>query len=146
MQRPTGVTIIAILAAIAGVLGVLGGLALIGIGGLAGGLVGGAAGAAIGGLAVVGGLIVLATSVVEIAIAYGFWQLRPWAWQLGIVLGVINIGIAVLGVVGIVFSNTITSAAIAIVLNGAIIYYLNMPAIRQAFGAPATGWPLIGGK
>lgn len=146
MQRPTGVTILAILAAIVGVLGVLAGLALIGFGGFAGGLVGGAAGAALGGLAVVGGLIILATSVVEIAIAYGFWQLRPWAWQLGVILGVINIAIAVLGVVGIVFSNTITGAAVSIALNGAIIYYLNMPAIRQAFAAPATGWPLIGGK
>lgn len=146
MQRPTGVTIIAILAAIAGVLGLLAGLALIGFGGVFGGIVGGAAGAALGGLAVVGGLIILVTSVVELAIAYGFWQLRPWAWQLGVILGVINIGIAVLGVVGIVFSSTITSAAVSIALNAAIIYYLNMPAIRQAFAAPATGWPLIGGK
>lgn len=145
MRRPTGVTILAVLAAILGILGVLGGLALIGFGGLAGGLIGGAAGAEVGGLAIIGGLILLVVGVVELALAYGFWTLKPWAWQWGIILQVANIVIAILGVVGIVFSSDITSAAISIIISGVIIYYLNKPEIRAVFGAPAKGWPLIGG-
>ena len=145
MQRPTGVTILAVLAAIGGVLGILAGLALVGLGGLAGGLVGGAAGASIGGLAIVGGLVALVVGVAELALAYGFWTLKPWAWRWGIVLVVVQVVIAVLGVVGIVFSTDITSALISVLISGVIIYYLNRPEIRAAFGAPATGWPFIGG-
>ena len=144
MQRPTGVTVLAVLAAIGGVFGLLGSLAIIGLGGLAGGLIGGAAGAAVGGLAIVGGLVVLVLSVVELALAYGFWTLKPWAWTWGIVLAAVNVVIAVLGVVGIVFSSSVTSAAVSIVIAAVFIYYLNMPDIRRAFGAPEKGWPFIG--
>jgi hypothetical protein len=144
MQRPTGVTVLAVLAAIGGVLGVLGSLAIIGLGSLAGGIVGGAEGAALGGAAVVGGLIVLVLSVIELALAYGFWTLKPWAWTWGIVLSAINVIVALLGVVGIVFSSSITGAAISIVIAVVIIYYLNMPDIRKVFGAPDKGWPFIG--
>ncbi len=141
MARPTGVTILAILAAIGGVFGLLGGLAVIGVGGLAGGMIGGAAGAAIGGLAVIGGLVVLAVAVLELVLAYGFWNLRPWAWQLGVVLSAVNIVIAILGALGIVFSSSWGSALISIVISGVIIYYLNQPEIRRAFNAPEKGFP-----
>jgi hypothetical protein len=144
MARPTGVTILAVLAAIGGVLGILVGLAAIGIGGFAGGLVGGTAGAAIGAVALIGGLIVLVVSVVELAIAYGFWNLRPWAWQWGIVLAAAQIVLAVLGAVGI-FAGGLGGGFFSVVLSAVIIYYLNMPDIRRAFGAPDKGWPFIGG-
>lgn len=141
MSRPTGVTILAILAAIGGVLGLLGGLAIIGIGGLAGGFIGGAAGAAIGGLAVIGGLIVLVLAVLELVLAYGFWNLRPWAWQLGVILAAVQIVIAILGVLRIVFYQDIGGAIISIAISGVILYYLNQAEIRRAFNAPEKGFP-----
>ena len=140
MQRPTGVTILAVLAAIGGVLGILAGIALVGLGGLAG-----AAGVSVGGAALVGGLVVLVLGVAELALAYGFWTLKPWAWKWGIVLAALQVVVAVLGVVGIVFSTSVPSALISIVISGVIIYYLSKPDIRAAFGAPATGWPFMGG-
>ncbi len=141
MARPTGVTILAILAAIGGVLGLLGSLTLIGLGGLAGGFVGGAAGVAIGGIAVLGGLVMLVLSIAELALAYGFWTLRPWAWQLGVILAALNIVVAILGVLGIVFSQTLGSAAISIIISAIILYYLNQAEIRRAFNAPDKGFP-----
>ncbi|HWP63621.1 MAG TPA: hypothetical protein VNO86_09140 [Candidatus Binatia bacterium] len=141
MSRPTGVTILAILAAIGGVLGLLGGLAIIGVGGIAGGVVGGAAGAAIGGLAVIGGLIVLVLAVLELALAYGFWNLRPWAWQLGVILAAVQIVIAILGVLRIVFYQDLSGAIISIAISGVILYYLNQVEIRRAFNAPEKGFP-----
>ena len=140
VQRPTGVTILAVLAAIFGVFGILAGLAAVGLGGFAGAV----AGAAVGGAVVIGGLILLVVSVVELALAYGFWTLKPWAWQWGIVLAVVQVVIAVLGAVGI-FSGGLSNALISIVIAGIIVYYLNKPEIRSAFGAPATGWPFVGG-
>lgn len=141
MARPTGVTILAILAVIGGIFGLLGGLALVGMGGLAGGLVGGAAGAALGGTAVIAGLIVLVIGVLDLVLAYGLWNLRPWAWQLGVVLAAVNIVIAVLGFLRIVFYSDLTGALISIVISGVILYYLNQPEIRRAFNAPEKGFP-----
>jgi hypothetical protein len=141
MTRPTGVTILAILAAIGGVFGLLGGLTLIGVGGMAGGVIGGAAGAAIGGLAVIGGLIVIVLAVLELALAYGFWTLRPWAWQLGVILAAIQIVVAVLGVLGIVFRQDLGGAVISIAISGVILYYLNQAEIRRVFNAPEKGFP-----
>ena len=141
MQRPTGVTILAILAAIGGVLGLLAGLAVVGLGGLAGGVVGGAAGAAIGGFAVISGLIVLVLAVLELVLAYGFWTLQPWAWQLGVILSAVNILIQILGVLGIVFSSDLGGALISIIISGVIIYYLNQAEIRRVFNAPEKGFP-----
>lgn len=141
MTRPTGVTILAILAAIGGVLGLLGGLTVIGVGGMAGGLIGGAAGAAIGGLAVISGLIVIVLAVLELALAYGFWTLRPWAWQLGVILAAIQIVVAVLGVLGIVFRQDLGGAVISIAISGVILYYLNQAEIRRVFNAPEKGFP-----
>jgi len=132
MARPLGVTILAILAAIGGVFGLLAGLAAIGLGGLAGGVIGGAD---------IGDLIVLAISVLELALAYGFWTLRPWAWQFGVILSAVNIVIALLGALGIFFAPSWGSAIIAIAINGVILYYLNRAEIRRAFDAPETGFP-----
>lgn len=137
MQRPTGVTILAILAAIGGVLGLLGGLALVGFGGLAGGLVG----AAIGGFVVISGLILLVLAVLELVLAYGFWTLQPWAWQLGVILSAVNILIQILGVLRIVFYSDLSSALLSIIISGVIIYYLNQAEIRRVFNAPEKGFP-----
>ncbi len=137
MQRPKGVTILAILAAIGGVLGLLGGLALVGFGGLAGGLVG----AAIGGFVVISGLIILVLAVLELVLAYGFWTLQPWAWQLGVILSAVNILIQILGVLRIVFYSDLSSALLSIIISGVIIYYLNQAEIRRVFNAPEKGFP-----
>ena len=76
-QRPLAVTIVAIVAAIGGIAGVLGVLA----------------GAVIHGvrsLDAVEVLIVLtavAMAALYLAVAYGAWTLKPWAWTLGLFAG-----------------------------------------------------------
>lgn len=135
MARPTGVTILAVLAAIGGFFLILGGLALLGLGGLF-------ASAGLGGFAFVFGLLALALGVAELAIAYGFWTLAPWAWRWGIILTVVSI---VLNVVQVVLGySDITSVIVSIVVSAIIVYYLNLPDIRRAFGAPERGWPFMG--
>jgi len=135
-QRPMGVTILAILAAIGGVFGLLGSLALIGLGGVVGGVVGGSSGLALGGLTVVSGLVLLVLSVAELAVAYGFWTLRPWAWLVGMVVAGLGIVFALLGVLS---GGGITGAVLPIIIDAVIIYYLNTMDVRKAFGRGPSG-------
>jgi hypothetical protein len=138
MSRPLGVTILAILALISGIFGLLGGVTVVFLGGAAA-----AVGVLdIGGIVAIMGVLTLALAVVSLALAYGFWTLKPWAWQLGIILEVLSIGLAVLQV--LFGGSGIPSVIISIVVAGIIIYYLNTPAVRKAFGAPETGFPIVG--
>jgi len=135
MTRPTGVTILAVLAAIGGIFGILGGLALLGLGGLF-------AAAGLGGFAFIFGLLLLAIGVADLAFAYGAWTLKPWGWRLGIVA---SVGYVVVEIIGVVLGGDISSAVVGIVVSAIIVYYLNTPNVRRAFGAPEKGWPFIGG-
>lgn len=134
-NRPMGVTILAILALIGGVFGLIGGLALIAGGALIGGIVGGAEGAAFGGLAFIVGIVTLGLAVAELFFAYGAWTLKPWGWALGVIL-------ALAGLVWVVITallsgdivGTLISSVISIVIYVVILYYLNRPDIKAAFG------------
>jgi hypothetical protein len=137
MQRPTGVTILAVLAALGGIFGILAGLALLGLGSFV-------AATGLGGLAFVFGLIVLVIGIAELALAYGFWTAKPWAWQYGILLQVVSVVVAVIEVV--LGYATISGVIIGIVVAGIIVYYLNTPDVRRYFGAPEKGWPFMGGR
>lgn len=133
--RPTGVTILAILALIGGIFSLIGGLALIAGGALIGGAVGGAEGAAFGGLAFIFGILTLGFAVAYLAFAYGGWTLKPWGWALGTILALASI---VFGVINAVASGDIVSGLmgniISFAISGVILYYLNQPAVKSAFG------------
>lgn len=126
--RPTGVTILAVLAAIGGVLGLLGGVALLGLGGIAAGATGNAAFFGMGAFA---GIISVAIAIASLAFAYGAWMLQPWAWSLGVVLQLVSLVWAVLLVIS---GGDIFSQGISIVIAGIILYYLNQPHVKAAFG------------
>lgn len=135
--RPLGVTILAILAAIGGVLGVLGGVSVVFLGGVVATVTGG-----LGAIVSLLGLLLLILSVVELALAYGFWTLKPWAWQLGFVLEAASVALSVLQ---LLFGGAgFGSVVITVVVAGIILYYLNTPDVRKAFGAPETGFPFVG--
>ena len=128
MQRPLGVTILAVLAAIGGVLGILAGLVLVGLSSAAADLA-----LPLSGLVSVLGLATLVLSILDLVLAYGLWGLKPWAWMLGIVLEIVGIILNILEF----RSATASSTVISIVIAGLIIYYLNQPHVRRAFGQNA---------
>jgi hypothetical protein len=135
--RPQGITILAILAFVAGAFGLLGGLGTLGLGSLLGSVAG------VGGLFQILGFVLLALSVVELAVGYGFWTLKSWAWSLAFILFAANILLQALMLVswgGYGFTNII----VGVVFAGIVVYYLHQPNVRQAFGAPASGFPLVG--
>jgi len=135
--RPQGITILAVLSFIGGVFAVLGGLGALGVGVLLTAVTG------VGGLFQVLGILVLVLGIAELAIGYGFWTLKPWAWTFALVAFVADIVIEVLRFLswgGYGFTGPLVS----IVITAIVIYYLNQPNVRQAFGAPASGFPVVG--
>jgi len=82
--RPTGITILAILSAIGGVLGLLGGIGLLGL-----------SATVLSGMGALLGLVVIALAVLNLALAWGFWTMQPWAWPLGVGLEIVSIILAV---------------------------------------------------
>lgn len=126
VQRPTGITILAVLSAIGGVFGLLAGIALL----TAGTVVGAATG--LGGFVFVAGLIVLAYSVLSLVLAYGFWNLKPWAWPLGIAVQALGILQAVLQFAN--NSSNVASLVIGVGIAALILWYLFQPNVKAAFG------------
>jgi hypothetical protein len=119
--RPTGITILSILAGI----GALGSL-FAGFGAFAlGTLVFGLSGALFG-------LAWLALAGLGLAFGIGAWQMKPWAWPLGVVLAAGAIIWGLLLLVG--GGNNILSFLITAVIYGAVLYYLNQPGIKSLFG------------
>lgn len=130
--RPTGITILAVLSAISGVLSILAGLAL-----LAGGAALAAA-VAVGGLFTIFGLVAIVVGALSLAFAYGAWMLLPWAWTLGIASQLIGIGVTVVQIV--LGYQSITGAVIGVAISLIILYYLDTPDVRRAFGRPPESW------
>jgi hypothetical protein len=133
--RPTGVTILAILALIGGVFGIIGGLGLIAGGALIGGMIGGAAGVGFGGLAFVIGIVTLGIAIAELFFAYGAWALKPWGWSLGVIIALTSIVWAVIvAFLSGDLVNGLISGGISIIVAAIILYYLNTPEVKSAFG------------
>jgi len=129
--RPTGITVLAIVAAIEGVIQLFGGAGLLFLGGIAAGLTGGAT----GGLAPLVGIVDLVVGVVFLALAYGFWTLKTWAWVVGAAMAIIQI------VLGVIFwlmgYGSILGVGISVVIAAVILWYLMQPTIQSLFGRPA---------
>lgn len=127
MKRPFGITLIAILALISGLFGlcwpilVFTGSAFLG--------------PIFGTIGVIAGIFLIVGPVLQLFFAYGAFNLRAWAW----VLGLISTGITVLGVIINLFDGaSFWSAIWGSLLSVIIFIYLLTPNVRQAFGAASA--------
>ena len=120
VTRPTGLTILAVLAAISGIVGLFGGFVVT----FGGTVLFGQAGTILG-------IALLALSALTLAFAWGAWTMQPWAWPLGVVIAAGQIVFAILWIIG---GASALSQIVNIVVNGAILYYLNQPGIKSLFG------------
>jgi len=119
--RPTGITILSILAGLGAVGSLFAGFGAFALGALVFGLSG-----------AIFGLAWLALAGLGLAFAIGAWQMKPWAWPLGVVLAAGAIIWGLLLLVG--GGNNILSFLITAVIYGAVLYYLNQPGIKSLFG------------
>lgn len=127
VTRPLGVTILALVSGIFGVLGLLASLTLFGLSGL----IGTVGGASLAGQSTISSVIGLATAVLALAFAYGAWNLKPWAWPLGLAFAAFAV---VSAVASIVDGADFGGAIIGLVIAGAVAYYLMTPQVKAAFG------------
>lgn len=149
--RPTGVTILGVLEIVSGVLNLIGGgcvgaLALLNLGGALAGTATGTPGAdatsvAVG-IGVVAGILTLvsvALAIAAIIIGVGLLQLKQWAYRIALVLAFISIVVNVINVITILANGDNIGQALAgnglpLIINGAIVYYLNQVNVKKAFG------------
>lgn len=79
---------------------------------------------------VIVGLAFMISGVAQIIFGIGLWQLRGWAWTLGVVLH----SITLLGALGGLFTGAFTvQSIITIVVSSAILIYLLSPRVRNLF-------------
>jgi hypothetical protein len=129
--RPLGVTILAVVSFIQGFVGICVACAVLGGSGILA-LVPTGVTQIIGGIGILGGLLLAAGPALYLLFAYGAWNLRPWAWLMGIIAS----GASVLGVLlGVLASG---GAGIGAVLTNALIpiiilIYLLLPDTRKSF-------------
>ncbi len=129
--RPTGVTIIALLALLSGALGLCGVSPLVGISVL-GALIPTGITQVLGALGIVIAAVLAIGPVLQVIFAYGAWNLRGWAWWLGILatgVSVLGVVVSILGSGGAAIWTALTNALLPII----IFIYLLMPDVRRAF-------------
>ena len=132
MKRPFGVTVITIFALISGLFGlcwptlVFTGSAFLG--------------PIFGTVGVIAGIFLIVGPILQLIFAFGAFNLRSWAWYLGL----ISTGITVFGVVINLFDGaSIWSAVWSGLVPIIIFFYLLSPNVRQAFGrAPQQPAPV----
>ena len=122
MKRPFGITVIAILALISGLFGLCWPTLVFMGSTLLGPLVT---------VGVIAGIFLIVGPLLQLIFSYGAFNLRSWAWYLGL----IATGITVIGAVinmfdGASFWSIIWSSGLSII----IFIYLLTPGVRQAFG------------
>lgn len=130
-RRPTGVTVIAVLSLISGFMGLCCGSPLILLGAI-GIVVPTGVTQVLGVIGIVLGLLLAIGPLLQIIFAYGAWNLRSWAWVLGIVatgISVLGVIISIIGSGGATIWTAITNALIPII----VFVYLLMPDIRKSF-------------
>ncbi len=76
------------------------------------------------------GLSFIVIGVAQIIFGVGLWQLRGWAWTLGVALH----SITLVGAVGGLFTGAFTvQSIITIIVSAAILIYLLSPRVRNLF-------------
>jgi hypothetical protein len=109
-NRPFGVTIIAILAILGGIGSLVGGITLVAI------------------IPLLGAALII-IGLAYFGVAYGLWQGLKWAWIITLIVTVIAF---ISGLGSIIVGNV--GAAIPVIINAIIIYYLFRPNVKAYFG------------
>ncbi|HYP40683.1 MAG TPA: hypothetical protein VEX13_10025 [Chloroflexia bacterium] len=124
-QRPLGITILAVVAFISGIIGILSWLSR-----FFGKPFWGSGGAAIVNGAYDYWLVLFILSALQMVFGYGAWQLKPWAWTLGVARQIISIAFSVWFVF---MGSSLIAQLLAILIALCILFYLFTPDVKRAF-------------
>jgi uncharacterized membrane protein (DUF2068 family) len=120
LRRPRGVTILVVLAAFRGVVGLWASIAVVGVLNSIGA----------GDFAILN-LIWLAIAVVFLVFAYGTWNLKTWAWTLGVGLTAGSILLEAFGM--LTEGQPIVGTLVSMTISAVILLFLFRPDVREAF-------------
>jgi uncharacterized membrane protein (DUF2068 family) len=83
------------------------------------------------------GAVLIPLGIASLAVAYGLFKAKSWAWFVAVVLSIIGI---VVNVISLITANmgAITGALVGIAINAIVLYYLSRRNVRQYFGKVAT--------
>lgn len=81
---------------------------------------------------VTGMAVSVGMAVLNLALAIGMWQLRPWAWRLTIITAGV---LLVLDLWGYFSTDRTLQRTIALLINVVIVFYLAQPDVRRLFDA-----------
>ena len=87
-------------------------------------------GAIFAGLGFVFGIIIILLGALYLAIAYGVWKGRGWAWMLGVVVSIIALIFAVLGLTG----GVTVSSIISVALPALVLFFFWQPDVTRWLG------------
>jgi uncharacterized membrane protein (DUF2068 family) len=158
-HRPTGVTILGVLFVIGGAFALLGGIGTLAAVPFAANMIPNAVnnglelngspltpsqqstliGASRPILAAIGAILI-PLGIASLAVAYGLFKAKRWAWSIAVVLSAILFAINVISLVTGSMS-AITSAVIGMAINAIVLYYLSRRNVRQYFGKTTNRMP-----
>ncbi|MEA2621699.1 MAG: hypothetical protein QOH61_609 [Chloroflexota bacterium] len=126
-SRPTSALLLAGLALVTGILSFIGGWWL-----LLGGTVGTTFGAPTGTAVIVLGALMFATGLASLAVGYGLWAIRHWAWSGAFVIFGVSIAIDAVSV----FLTSVSPLDVAVTVGVAVaaMWYLLQPKQRALYG------------
>lgn len=133
--RPAGISIIAFLAVLVGLVSLLGALLMVGCAALLGWAAREASGSATVGtliavIPIIAGILSFLSAALNFIFAYGAWNLKPWAWMLGVITQGIGVVVSLLGLFNP--GNWLTDVG-RLAISGVILYYLFTPEVKAAF-------------
>jgi hypothetical protein len=122
VSRPFGITVLVILRVIAAVLAIGGGILLAVLGGFV-------RRPFLGAVAEVTAIILEIMAILSLVVSYGLWIGKGWAWLLTLVLACVS---AVFALIGVATGHI--GRLISLIIEAAVIYYLNTPHVKAFFG------------
>jgi uncharacterized membrane protein (DUF2068 family) len=79
------------------------------------------------------GAVLIPLGIATLAVAYGLFKAKTWAWSIAVVLSAFLLAINVLSLVTGNIS-AITGAVVGMAINAIVLYYLSRRNVRQYFG------------
>lgn len=73
----------------------------------------------------------VAYTAMIVAFVFAIWREMWWAWHLAVVIAATGLGLAALRIAG---GETFEQLAIGMLIDGALLFYLQRPSIKGLFG------------
>ena len=125
VEKPLGIAILAVLNIIGGIFAIIGGASIAALTGvMAAEAIPGIFGVIIG---VFGGILII-MGILGVAVGWGFWKGKEWAWIIGLTFYIISIILSLVGAVQPPYTGIV-----GVIIGALLVYYLFRPNVKSWF-------------